>query len=241
MSIITLNSVKKSFGVRHSTTEILHNINLVIQKGEFIAITGPSGSGKSTLMNILGLLDNYDEGTYAIEDIMVSNLSDTAISELRLHKIGFVFQSFNLISNLNVQDNIQIPLIYSHVKRTQRLSQMNTLLELLGIADKKKFMPYQLSGGQQQRVAIARSLINNPSIILADEPTGNLDTKNGADIMNIFKYLNNMGVTIVLVTHDLKLAQQCKRIITVQDGNIISDSMESNINLGNPQILGTSL
>lgn len=241
MSIITLNSVKKSFGVQHSTTEILHNINLVIQKGEFIAITGPSGSGKSTLMNILGLLDNYDEGTYAIEDIMVSNLSDTAISELRLHKIGFVFQSFNLISNLNVQDNIQIPLIYSHVKRAQRLSQMNTLLDLLGIADKKKFMPYQLSGGQQQRVAIARSLINNPSIILADEPTGNLDTKNGADIMNIFKYLNNMGVTIVLVTHDLKLAQLCKRIITVQDGNIISDSMEPNINPGNPQILGTSL
>lgn len=223
MSVIDIRGIRKYYGSGTARTEILHGINLTIESGEFVAITGPSGSGKSTLMNILGLLDVADEGTYRINDQQVGHVKDNKLADIRLGRIGFVFQNFNLISSLSVLDNLQIPLIYKKVPRAERRRRIKKLLLEMGIDNKLSSKPTELSGGQQQRVAIARALVLKPSIILADEPTGNLDTISGQAIMDILKSLNQNGSTVVMITHDPKLAQQATRIVKIQDGAIVSD------------------
>lgn len=201
--------------------QALKKINLTISKGEFIAIIGPSGSGKSTLMHILGLLDRPTSGKYELDGQDTSRLSEIHLAKIRNQKIGFVFQSFNLLSRTSALDNVALPLIYAGVSGKERLERARGVLEGVGLSDKLLSKPNQLSGGQQQRVAIARSLVNNPEIILADEPTGNLDTKTSQEIMDIFKKLNKEGRTIILITHEHEIAEQAKKIIRIKDGEII--------------------
>ncbi len=200
--------------------QALRNINLNISKGEFIAIIGPSGSGKSTLMHILGLLDRPTSGSYELDEEDTSTLSENELAKIRNQKIGFIFQSFNLLPRTAALDNVALPLIYSGVSGKERLHRAKEALERVGLKDKIFSKPNQLSGGQQQRVAIARSLINNPEIILADEPTGNLDTKTSEEIMDIFKKLNKEGHTVILITHEHDIAKQAKKIIRIKDGEI---------------------
>lgn len=201
--------------------QALKNINLNVSKGEFIAVVGPSGSGKSTLMHILGLLDRPTTGSYELDEMDTSLLTENQLARIRNQKIGFVFQSFNLLSRTAALDNVALPLIYSGVSRKERIQRAKQALIDVGLGDKLSSKPSQLSGGQQQRVAIARSLINNPEIILADEPTGNLDTKTSKEIMDIFKKLNKEGRTIILITHEHDIAKQAKKIIRLKDGEII--------------------
>ncbi|OGE18889.1 macrolide ABC transporter ATP-binding protein [Candidatus Daviesbacteria bacterium RIFCSPLOWO2_02_FULL_41_8] len=200
--------------------QALKKINLTITKGEFIAVIGPSGSGKSTLMHILGLLDRPTAGRYELDGQDTSKLSENHLAKIRNQKIGFVFQSFNLLPRTSALENVALPLIYSGVSGKERLERAKKALERVGLGDKLYSKPNQLSGGQQQRVAIARSLINNPEIILADEPTGNLDTKTSFEIMEIFKKLNKEGHTIILITHETEIAKQAKKIIRIKDGEI---------------------
>lgn len=199
----------------------LNDINLNIKKGEFIAVIGPSGSGKSTLMNILGLLDQPTSGTYELNGQDISNLSENQAAKLRNEKIGFIFQSFNLLPRTRALDNVALPLIYAGTPKSERLKRAKEALGQVGLGDKLNSNPNQLSGGQQQRVAIARSLINNPEIILADEPTGNLDSKTSQEIMDLFKRLNKEGKTIILITHESNIARQARRIIKIKDGRIV--------------------
>ncbi len=201
--------------------QALKKINLTISKGEFIAIIGPSGSGKSTLMHILGLLDRPTAGSYELDGQDTSRLSENHLAKIRNQKIGFVFQSFNLLARTTALDNVVLPLVYSGASAKERLERAKQALEDVGLGDKLFSKPNQLSGGQQQRVAIARSLINNPEIILADEPTGNLDTKTSHEIMDIFKKLNKEGHTIILITHEHEIAEQAKKIIRLKDGEIV--------------------
>lgn len=203
--------------------QALRNINLSIRKNEFVAIVGPSGSGKSTLMNMLGCLDVPTSGTYILDGLEVSNLTDDELAEIRSKKIGFIFQSFNLIQKLTALENVELPLIYMGVRTSERLKRAKSALENVGLGDRLDHKPNELSGGQQQRVAIARALINNPPIIFADEPTGNLDTKSGVEIMNLLKALHKRGNTIVLITHDNDIAKQADRIIRIHDGVIVED------------------
>lgn len=200
--------------------QALKNINLNVAKGEFIAVIGPSGSGKSTLMHILGLLDRPTSGSYELNGEDTSRLSENELAKIRNQKIGFIFQSFNLLPRTKALDNVALPLIYSGISGKERLHRAKEALENVGLKDKLFSKPNQLSGGQQQRVAIARSLINNPEIILADEPTGNLDTKTSQEIMGIFKKLNKEGHTIILITHEHGIAKQAKKIIRIKDGEI---------------------
>lgn len=200
--------------------QALKDINLKISKGEFIAVIGPSGSGKSTLMHILGLLDKPTSGKYELDGQDTSALSENELAKLRNQKIGFVFQSFNLLSRTSALDNVALPLIYSGISAKERLQRAKAALENVGLGDKFFSKPNQLSGGQQQRVAIARSLINNPEIILADEPTGNLDTQTSQEIMDIFKKLNKEQRTIILITHEHDIAKQAKKIMRIKDGRI---------------------
>jgi putative ABC transport system ATP-binding protein len=202
---------------------VLTEISLSIKQGELIAIMGPSGSGKSTLMNIVGCLDRPSAGTYHFENREISTLTDDELAAVRNKKIGFVFQTFNLLPRFSALKNVEIPLIYSGVPSRLRHEQALPLLERVGLADRVQHKPSELSGGQQQRVAIARALVNNPPLLLADEPTGNLDSRSGEDILNILMDLNQQGVTIVIVTHDKDIATRCKRIIALKDGRIISD------------------
>jgi putative ABC transport system ATP-binding protein len=234
MSVIEIRGIRKFYGSGAARTEILHGFDLVIDPGEFVAITGPSGSGKSTLMNIIGLLDVGDEGTYAINGQVIANLKDANLADLRLGKIGFIFQNFNLISSLSVLDNLQVPMIYSKIPRKERRRRINKLLTYLGIADKLHAKPTELSGGQQQRVAIARALVQQPSLILADEPTGNLDTVSGQAIMDVLKTLNASGSTVLMITHDPGLATQAGRIITIRDGQIVSDTKAAPVAIATP-------
>lgn len=201
--------------------QALKKIDLTIAKGEFIAIIGPSGSGKSTLMHILGLLDRPTGGKYELDGQDTSRLSEIHLAKIRNQKIGFVFQSFNLLARTSALDNVALPLIYSGVSGKERLERARKALEDVGLGDKLTSKPNQLSGGQQQRVAIARSLINNPEIILADEPTGNLDTKTSHEIMDIFRKLNKEDRTIILITHEHEIAEQAKKIIRIKDGEIV--------------------
>ncbi len=218
--IIRLTEIKKEYISGDVITEVLKGISLLVYKGDFIAITGPSGSGKSTLMNILGLLDSPSAGTYVLNTENVTGLSEDKLAFVRNREIGFVFQSFNLLPRASAIDNVMLPAIYSGMDAKKRESRALDLLSQLGLKERINNHPNQLSGGQQQRVAIARALMNDPEIILADEPTGNLDTKSGTDVMNILKTLNNNGKTIVLITHEHDIAKQAKKIIFVRDGII---------------------
>lgn len=220
--LIQLTKVNKIFKLDEELTfQALKDIDLVIKKGELVALIGPSGSGKSTLMNILGLLDKPTTGSYHLEDLDVSHLKDDHLAKLRNQKLGFVFQNFNLLPRTPAAENVALPLIYSGVNHTERISRAKKALDTVGLSDKYNSRPSQLSGGQQQRVAIARSLITNPEIIFADEPTGNLDSKTGHEILELLKNLNKKGKTVILITHDAGIAEHAKRVIRLKDGEIV--------------------
>jgi len=203
----------------------LDNISLSIKQHEFVSIVGPSGSGKSTLMNMIGCLDVPTSGEYRLDGMEVSGLTDDQLAFIRNHKIGFVFQGFNLIQKLNALENVELPLIYQGIPTRERYERSVEALKLVGLEDRAHHRPAELSGGQQQRVAIARALVGNPQIILADEPTGNLDSKSGKDIINMLKELHLKGSTIVLITHDNDIAMMAERIVRIQDGQINDDRM----------------
>lgn len=218
--LVKLKKVNKIFKSEALSFHALIDINLEIIKGEFIGIVGPSGSGKSTLMNILGLLDSPTSGKYLLDGLDVSHLGEETLAQLRNKKIGFIFQNFNLLGRTSAQDNVQLPLIYTGIPKRERDLRAIESLKSVGLGDKLASRPNQLSGGQQQRVAVARALITDPEILLADEPTGNLDSKTGEDIMNLFKSLNKKGKTIILITHDASIAKNANRVFTIKDGRI---------------------
>ena len=220
MKILQLSNVSKTYGTDSHSVTVLKKVNLEIKKGDFTALMGPSGSGKSTLMHIAGCLDVPTSGKVIFENKDVSKLSEAELAQIRNKKIGFVFQSFNLIPRTTALDNVQLPLIYAGVDTEKRKKRAQEVLEQLGLKERITHFPNQLSGGEQQRTAIARALVNKPSIILADEPTGNVDSKTGKEIIEIFKKLNKDGNTVVLVTHDEKIAQNAKKIIKIYDGKI---------------------
>ncbi len=220
MSVIKLSNISKIYGLGDATTIAVDDVDLSINKGEFVAIMGPSGSGKSTLMNIIGLLDTPSYGNYELDSNPVSGLSSNTRAKIRRDKIGFVFQSFNLLPRMRVIENVALPLLYSGVDHVEGLEKASAVLESLDMQNREYYHLNQLSGGQLQRVAIARALVNDPSIVLADEPTGNLDSKNGEIIMELLKKLNEKGNTIIMVTHDIKLTKYAGRIINMNDGKV---------------------
>ena len=219
--IITVDKINKTYKNGSLELQVLKNISFKVDKGEFLAIMGSSGSGKSTMMNILGCLDNQYEGRYILDGIDISKSTENELSEIRNKKIGFIFQSFNLLPRLTALENVELPLVYSSIPKEERHKRANELLEMVGLKDRTHHRPNELSGGQRQRVAIARALINNPSIILADEPTGNLDSKSEAEIIEILQKLNKMGKTIVIVTHEPSIGEIAERKIIFKDGEII--------------------
>ncbi len=227
--VIVMNNIKRVYNAGMvNELEILHGISLSIKENEFVAIVGSSGAGKSTIMNIIGLLDSPTSGNYILNQRDTSGLSDDEMSEIRNIEIGFVFQNFNLIPRLSAQKNIELPMLYKGYSSSKRSERAKMLLEMVGMGERSKHLPNQLSGGQQQRVAIARAMANDPTLILADEPTGALDSETGKMIMEIFRDLNRKhGKTIILITHSMELAQQTDRIITLSDGRIVSDTAES--------------
>lgn len=221
--MIELKNINKSFYLGGETIKALDNINFKVEKGEFVSIIGLSGSGKSTLMNILGLLDIPDSGTYTLDGVQISTASDNELAKIRNTKIGFIFQNFNLLSKMTAIENIQVPMIYQGKTNEESKEIAYNLLEKVGLKGREKHLPTQLSGGQQQRVAIARALSCNPEIILADEPTGALDSKTSIDIMNKLQELNEKGQTIVLITHDINVAKKAKRIVKISDGKLYEE------------------
>ncbi|MBV4421731.1 MAG: ABC transporter ATP-binding protein [Clostridium tyrobutyricum] len=221
MEIIKLKNINKVYNSKNNQVNALKDINLTIDKGELIAIVGPSGSGKSTLLNIIGTLDKITNGEYLLRDEQVEKLNNYQLSRLRNKTFGFVVQHFALISDYTVSENIEIPLEYGKVKHSERKVLINKVVDKLSLTDKINKNIKELSGGQCQRVAIARAIVNDPEIILADEPTGALDQKTGQNVMNIFKSLNKEGKTVIIVTHDSKIAGQCDRIIKIEDGRIL--------------------
>lgn len=226
--IIRVENLKKIYDTGKIQVEALRDINLEIEKNEYVAIMGASGSGKSTLMNILGCLDKLTEGKYILDDVDVSTLDGNALAIIRNKKIGFVFQAFNLLPRLSALANVELPMVYAGMSYAERQKKAKAALDRVGLTDRMHHRPNELSGGQKQRVAIARALVNDPAIILADEPTGNLDTKSSEEIMDIFEGLNNEGVTIVMVTHEQDIAQHTKRAVVFRDGQIISDKQVEN-------------
>jgi putative ABC transport system ATP-binding protein len=218
--MIELKNICKSFTLGGETIRALDNINFKVEKGEFVSIIGPSGSGKSTLMNILGLLDVPDSGEYILDDVMIKSAKENTLAEIRNRKIGFIFQNFNLLTKMNAIENIQVPLMYRGVKHEDSIRTAYEYLEKVGLKGREKHLPTQLSGGQQQRVAIARALAGNPEIILADEPTGALDSKTSAEVMELLQKLNEEGQTIILITHDINVAKKAKRIVRIADGKL---------------------
>lgn len=231
MALIEIERLSKVYGLGDATTVALDDISLKIKKGEFVAIMGPSGSGKSTLMNIIGLLDTPTHGTYKLDNKPVANLSQRTRAIIRRKKIGFVFQSFNLLSSMTVIENVALPLMYDGKNRVKRLEKASEVLSSMGMQEREYYRPNQLSGGQLQRAAIARALVSNPSLVLADEPTGNLDTESGKTIMKILTDLNKKGHTILMVTHDYNLAQYAGRIIQLENGKIVDDGSEQAVNI----------
>lgn len=223
--MIKLTNIEKTFRTDEVETLALNNVNIEINKGEFVAIMGPSGCGKSTLLNILGLLDNPTGGEYYLNGTEVSRLQESQRTKLRKGIIGFVFQSFNLIDELNVYENIELPLLYMGVSSTERKQKVKQAMERMAIAHREKHFPQQLSGGQQQRVAIARAVVANPKLILADEPTGNLDSKNGQEVMSLLSELNTEGTTVVMVTHSNHDAGYAARTINLFDGQVVTETI----------------
>ncbi len=228
--VIELSELVKTYQTGEVEVKAVRGVTLNIQRGEFVAIMGASGSGKSTLMNTLGCLDQPSGGTYRLDGVAVAGLDRRELAKLRNKKLGFVFQSFNLLSRTSAQDNVELPLFYTQplVTLRERRQRAMEALEKVGLGSRGGHHPSQLSGGQQQRVAIARALVNRPELVLADEPTGNLDTRTSIEIMGLFQELNEAGITIVMVTHELDVAAYCKRIVVMRDGQVISDTLNGN-------------
>jgi putative ABC transport system ATP-binding protein len=222
--VIRVEDVHKSYDLGETKVHALRGVNLTIQPGEFVAIMGSSGSGKSTFMNMLGCLDKQTSGKYTLEGVDVASLDKKQLAAIRNRKLGFVFQGFNLLARTTALENVELPTLYAKLDKDERLARAKKTLELVGLGDRMDHFPSQLSGGQQQRVAIARALVNRPAILLADEPTGNLDSRTSVEIMQIFQDLNDSGLTIVLVTHEPDIAQYAKRIVVFRDGKIKHDN-----------------
>lgn len=223
MSLVEVKDLYKIYNPGENEVRALDGINLIVEKGEFLAIVGQSGSGKSTFMNMIGLLDIPTSGTYLLDGIDVSSMTDDELSEIRNKQIGFIFQGFNLISNLSAIENVELPLVYRGMKKDERHKLAVEALERVGLSHRLNHLPKQMSGGQQQRVAIARAVAARPPIILADEPTGNLDSHSGVEVMKILHELHREGRTIILITHDNEIAKEAQRVIRIQDGQIIAD------------------
>lgn len=223
--MIRIDRLSKTYVMGDIRVQALQDVSFHVEQGEFVSVMGPSGSGKSTLMNILGCLDKPTAGRYILDGVDVSELEDDALAGIRNRKIGFVFQTFNLLPRMTALHNVELPMIYSGIRGENRLEKAKKALQRVNLGDRMSHQPNELSGGQRQRVAIARALVNNPAILLADEPTGNLDSRSGEEIMDIFKRLNEEGVTIILVTHEKYIAQFSKRIVTFRDGKIIGDTL----------------
>lgn len=223
MNMIEIKNLNKTFIMGDEEIKAIDNMNFHVDKGEFVSIIGPSGSGKSTFMNMVGLLDVPDSGEYILDGTNVESLSENKLAEIRNRKIGFIFQSFNLLQKFNALENVQVPLMYQGMSNRESQKIAYEYLEKVGLKGREKHMPTQLSGGQQQRVAIARALSTNPEIILADEPTGALDSKTSLEIMDMLKKLNEKGQTIILITHDINIAKQAKRIVKISDGKLYEE------------------
>jgi len=225
--IIQLDKLSKTYEMGATQVKALEEVSLTIGKGDYIAIMGPSGSGKSTLMNLIGCLDTPSAGSYVLNGREVATLDDNALAEIRNKEIGFIFQTFNLLARTNALQNVELPLIYAGLPRQERHKRAEEALVSVGLGDRMHHKPNELSGGQRQRVAVARALVNKPSILLADEPTGNLDSKTGEEIMELFNELNRAGNTIILVTHEEDIALRARRIVRLKDGKIVDDTMTS--------------
>lgn len=234
MKIIETKNISKVYIMGANTVNALQSISISIDKGEYVAFMGPSGSGKSTLMNIIGCLDSPTSGTYMLNNQLVSEMTENELAEIRNKEIGFVFQTFNLLPRASALENVALPLVYAGYGRAEREEMAMAALESVALADRHHHKPNELSGGQRQRVAIARALVNNPSILLADEPTGNLDTKTSYDIMNLFQKLHDKGHTIILVTHEDDIAHYAHRIIRLRDGLVEKDVINQNVTRNQP-------
>ena len=234
--LITLLDIGRKYVIGAETIHALKSVSLTIEEGEFVALMGPSGSGKSTLMNILGCLDTPTKGTYILNGNQVSEMSDSELAEIRNKEIGFVFQTFNLLPRSSSLENVALPLVYAGIGRVQREDRAQKTLESVGLGNRVHHKPNELSGGQRQRVAVARALVNNPSIILADEPTGNLDTKTSVEIMGLLEEIHSKGNTIILVTHEEDIAQHAHRIVRMRDGLIEKDYLNTNIKSVSPRL-----